>query len=54
MLNFGQLEFRELQVDVHPHAYLGQVQGCSAWLSTRHAGFSSTAGVAPTFILDPK
>jgi hypothetical protein len=43
-----------MQVDVHPHAYLGKVQGCSSWLSTRKAGFSSAAGVVPTFILDSK
>jgi len=35
LMSFGQLEFREMQVDVHPHAYLGKVQGCSSWLSTR-------------------
>jgi len=52
--SYGHLEFRELQVDVHPHAYLGKVQGCSSWLSTGKSGFSSAAGIAPTFILDPK
>ena len=52
--SFGHLEFRELQVDVHPHAYLGKVQGCSSWLSTGKTGFSSAAGIVPTFILDPK
>jgi hypothetical protein len=54
LLSFGHLEFREMQVDVHPHAYLGKVQGCSSWLSTGKAGFSSAAGVVPTFIVDPK
>ena len=54
LMNFGLLEFRELQVDVHPHAYLGKVQGCSSWLSTGSTGFSSAAGIAPTFILDSK
>jgi hypothetical protein len=54
LMTFGQLEFRELQVDVHPHAYLGKVQGCSSWLSTGKTGFSSAAGIAPTFILDSK
>ncbi len=54
VLTFGQLEFREMQVDVHPHAYLGRVQGCSSWLSTGNASFSSAAGIAPTFILDLK
>jgi uncharacterized circularly permuted ATP-grasp superfamily protein len=54
MMSFGHLEFREMQVDVHPHAYLGKVQGCSSWLSTGKTGFSSAAGIVPTFILEPK
>jgi hypothetical protein len=54
LMSFGHLEFREMQVDVHPHAYLGKVQGCSSWLSTGKAGFSSAAGIVPTFILEPK
>ena len=54
LMSFGQLEFREMQVDVHPHAYLGKVQGCSSWLSTGNSGFSTAAGIVPTFIIDPK
>jgi hypothetical protein len=54
LMSFGQLEMREMQVDVHPHAYLGKVQGCSSWISSAKAGFSSAAGLAPTFILDQK
>jgi uncharacterized circularly permuted ATP-grasp superfamily protein len=54
LMSFGQLEFREMQVDVHPHAYLGKVHGCSSWLSTGKSGFSSAAGIVPTFILDSK
>jgi len=54
LMSFGILEFRELQVDVRPHAYLGKVQGCSSWLSSGSTGFSSAEGLAPTFILDPK
>ena len=54
LMNFGHLEFRELQVDIHPHAYLGKVQGCSSWLSTGKTGFSSASGIVPTFIIDPK
>jgi hypothetical protein len=54
LLSFGHLEFREMQVDLHPHAYLGKVQGCSTWLSTGKSGFSSAAGIVPTFILDSK
>ena len=54
LMSFGHLEFREMQVDVHPHAYLGKVQGCSSWLSAGRSGFSSAAGIVPTFILEPK
>jgi hypothetical protein len=54
VMSFGSMEFRELQVDVHPHAYLGKVQGCSTWLSTGKAGFSSASGIVPTFILESK
>ena len=54
LMSFGQLEFREMQVDVHPHAYLGKVQGCSSWLSTGSTGFSSAAGIVPTYVLDSK
>src|SRR5215510_14542860 len=54
LMSFGHLEFRELQVDVHPHAYLGKVQGCSSWLSAGKSAFSSANGVVPTFILDSK
>jgi len=54
LMSFGRLEFREMQVDVHPHAYLGKVQGCSSWVSSGKSGFSSAAGIVPTFILDPK
>jgi len=54
LMSFGHLEFREMQVDVHPHAYLGRVQGCSSWLSTGKSGYSTAAGIVPTFILDPK
>ena len=55
LMTFGHLEFREMQVDVHPHAYLGKVQGCSSWLSAGAASaYSSWAGLAPTFIIEPK
>ena len=54
LMSFGHLEFREMQVDVHPHAYLGKVQACSSWVSSGKSGFSSAAGLAPTFFLEPK
>jgi hypothetical protein len=55
LLRYGDLEMRELQVDVHPHAYLGKVQGCSSWVSEVTAGsFSSIAGLTPTYILESR
>jgi hypothetical protein len=55
LYRYGSMEMRELQVDVHPHAYLGKVQGCSSWISdATSGGFSSIAGLAPTYILEPK
>ncbi len=51
----GRLEYKELRIDVHPHSFLGKVHGCSSWLSSNgNSGFSTLAGLAPTFILDGK
>ncbi len=55
MVSYGHLEFKEMHVDVHPQAFLGKVSGCSSWLSSAGAGgFSTSAGMAPTFIIDAK
>jgi hypothetical protein len=53
MKSDAALEFREMRVDVHPHAYLGKIQSCSSWLAWGNtAGLSTSAGLAPTFILE--
>ena len=55
LLTYGHLEMRKMRVDVHPHSYLGKVQGCSSWLTAMGpSGFSTVSGVAPTFILESK
>jgi hypothetical protein len=55
MLNYGSLEFKEMQVEVHPQVFLGKVAGCSAWVSAANStAFSSSAGLTPTFIIDSK
>jgi hypothetical protein len=55
LLNYGQLEFKEMQVDVHPQVFLGKVAGCSSWVSAANStAFSSSAGLTPTFIIDSK
>ena len=55
VLQYGHLEMQKMRIDVHPHSYLGKVQGCSSWLTAIGAsGFSTLSGVAPTFILEAK
>ncbi len=55
LLNYGHLEFKEMQVDVHPQVFLGKVAGCSSWVSAANStAFSSSAGLTPTFIIDSK
>ena len=55
ILQYGHMEMQKMRVDVHPHSYLGKVQGCSSWLTAvGPSGFSTLSGLAPTFILEPK
>ena len=55
LLQYGHLEMRKMRIDLHPHSYLGKVQGCSSWLTAvTSSGFSTLSGVAPTFILESK
>jgi hypothetical protein len=55
VLQYGHMEMQKMRVDVHPHSYLGKVQGCSSWLTAvGPSGFSTLSGVAPTFILEAK
>lgn len=52
---YGDIVLRDMNVDVHPHAFLGKVHGCSSRISAAgNSGFSSLSGLAPTFILDAK
>jgi uncharacterized circularly permuted ATP-grasp superfamily protein len=52
---YGTLDIQPMHVDVQPHAFLGKVNGCSSWLrAATGGGFSTVAGLAPTYILDPK
>ena len=55
LLSYGHLEFQEMNVDVHPQAFFGKVNGFSSFLSASGtSGFSTSAGIAPTFIIDSK
>lgn len=52
---YGSVTMREMKVDVHPHSFLGKVHGCSSWLTAEApGGFSTLAGLAPTFVIDAK
>jgi hypothetical protein len=51
---FGDLQYRDLHVDVQPHTFLGKVHGCSARLAPAGGGFSTLTGVTPIFVLDTK
>lgn len=55
LLSYGHLEFQEMNVDVHPQAFFGKVNGFSSFLSAASTGgFSTSAGIAPTFIIESK
>jgi len=55
LMSYGHLEFKEMQVDVQPQAFMGKVAGCSSYVSSAGAGnYSPAAGIAPTFIIDTK
>jgi uncharacterized circularly permuted ATP-grasp superfamily protein len=55
LMSYGHLEFKEMQVDVQPQAFLGKVSGCSSYVSSAGPGtYSPSSGIAPTFIIDPK
>ncbi|HUS06814.1 MAG TPA: hypothetical protein VMZ52_10980 [Bryobacteraceae bacterium] len=55
LYRYGAIEMKDMRVDVHPHSFLGRVNGCSSWLSpTDSTGFSTVSGLAPTFILASK
>jgi hypothetical protein len=55
LMQYGSLMMKEMQIDVHPHSFLGKVHGCSTWLSVGgSSSFSSLTGLAPTFLLEGK
>lgn len=55
LMSYGHLEFKEMQVDVQPQAFLGKVEGCSSYVSAAGVGnYSPSSGIAPTFIIDAK
>jgi len=52
---YGDIVMRDLNVDVHPHEFLGKVHGVSSRISSADASrFSTISGYAPTYILESK
>jgi hypothetical protein len=55
LMQYGSLIMKEMQIDVHPHSFLGKVHGCSSWLSVAGSNsFTTLTGLAPTFLLEGK
>ncbi len=55
LYRWGSIEMKDMSVDVHPHAFLGKVNGCSTYVSPAvKNGFSTISGLAPTYILESR
>jgi len=54
VLFYGALEYRDVSVEVRPQLFLGELKGCSTYLSSGQGGFSTMEGIAATFILEGK
>ncbi|MFN9296144.1 MAG: hypothetical protein ACK6DZ_00340 [Acidobacteriota bacterium] len=54
VLFYGSMDYRDMQVQVHPHAMLGEVKTATAHLSSAEGGFSTMQGAAPLYLLDTK
>lgn len=51
---YGEMAYRDLNVEVFPHAFLGKVHGCTSRILVAAGGYSSLSGLAPTFIVEAK
>lgn len=51
---YGDMVYRDLNVEVSPHAFMGKIHGCSSKVSAPAGTFSTISGLAPTFILESK
>lgn len=51
---YGDMVYRDLNVEVQPHSFLGKVNGCSARILSAAGSFSSISGFVPMFILESK
>ena len=48
----GAIAMRRMEIEVQPHIYLGKVASCSTEVKDAAPGFSTLAGMAPTFIVE--
>ncbi|MEZ5351867.1 MAG: circularly permuted type 2 ATP-grasp protein [Bryobacteraceae bacterium] len=48
---YGKMEMRNMEIEVHPHIYLGKLGGCSTQVRDATTGFSTLEGITPTFVL---
>jgi hypothetical protein len=48
---YGELAYRDLNIGLAPHSFLGKAQGCTTRVSAA-GGFSTLSGFAPTLILE--
>ena len=51
---YGDVVYRDLNVEVSPQAFLGKVQGCVARISAAQGTYSTLSGYAPAFILESR
>jgi hypothetical protein len=51
---YGDVIYRDLNVEVSPQAFLGKVQGCVARISAAQGTYSTLTGYAPAFILESR
>ena len=55
MRTYSGLDYKKMNIEVHPHSFLGKTHGCTTWLSAAGAGgFSTLGGLVPTYILNGK
>jgi hypothetical protein len=55
VFNYGDVQMKEMRVDLQPLAYLGKVQSASTWLTAvKNGTFSSLSGLAPTYIIESR
>jgi uncharacterized circularly permuted ATP-grasp superfamily protein len=49
---YGTMELRSMEIEVHPLIYLGKLGGCSTQIRDATGGFSTLEGITPTFVLE--